>query len=58
MRRAGLDYGEYANINEHDSLQECFEALDQPPAVAISTRGKVPYHEHRYTDGEAILFGT
>ena len=57
LRRAGLDYGEYANINEHDTLQECLEKLRQPRVVAISTRGRVPYHEHRFAEGEAILFG-
>jgi tRNA (cytidine/uridine-2'-O-)-methyltransferase len=57
LRRAGLDYREYANINEYDTLQECLETLGQPDVVAISTRGKIPYHEHRYSDGEAILFG-
>jgi len=57
LRRAGLDYGEYANISEHDSLHECLEKLGQPRVAAVSTRGKVPYHEYCFAEGEAILFG-
>ena len=50
-------YGEYANISEHDSLHECLEKLGQPRVAAVSTRGKVPYHEYCFAEGEAILFG-
>ena len=31
LRRAGLDYHEFADIREHDNLQDCMSALGDPP---------------------------
>ena len=30
LRRAGLDYREFARVTTHGSLDECLEALSQP----------------------------
>ena len=57
LRRAGLDYREYAEVTEHDTLQVCLSHLDQPRLLAISTRGRTAYSEHNYAKGDAILFG-
>lgn len=57
LRRAGLDYREYAEVAEHDSLQLCLDQLGQPRLLAISTRGRTSYDEHNYAQGDAILFG-
>jgi tRNA (cytidine/uridine-2'-O-)-methyltransferase len=57
MRRAGLDYHEIANLAEHDSLAACVESLGPTRLVAVSTRGKTPYSEFRYAEGDAIVFG-
>jgi tRNA (cytidine/uridine-2'-O-)-methyltransferase len=57
VRRAGLDYHEYASLTEHDSLAACLASLDHPRLVAVSTRGKTLYTGFRFAEGDAILFG-
>ncbi len=57
LRRAGLDYREYAAVAEHESLQSCLEILNSPRVVAVSTRGQTRYDECRFARGDAILFG-
>jgi len=57
LRRAGLDYREFAAVREHESLDGFMRAL-QPHAVwALSTRGTRSYTEVRYRSGDALLFG-
>ena len=57
MRRAGLDYHEFANIKLYDSLAECLDKLHQPPCFAFSTKATSSYHEAHYTLPSALLFG-
>jgi len=57
LRRAGLDYREFAAVREHESLQAFREAL-QPSAIwALSTRGSRSYTAASYRPGDALLFG-
>jgi tRNA (cytidine/uridine-2'-O-)-methyltransferase len=57
LRRAGLDYHEYATLTEHDSLQNCLEALGGPRVAAVSTRGRTRYSDFDYREEDVILFG-
>jgi tRNA (cytidine/uridine-2'-O-)-methyltransferase len=57
LRRAGLDYHEFAELHEYESLDACLDALDQPRVAAISTRGQTAYTDFRFAPGDAILFG-
>jgi len=57
LRRAGLDYREFASVTTHPSLAECLEALNQPRVFALSTRGRIRHDEPRYRAGDALLFG-
>ena len=57
LRRAGLDYREFAEVRVHDSLDDCLNALDRPRTLAISTRGKTAYSEHRFRPGDTLLLG-
>ncbi|MEO7068672.1 MAG: tRNA (cytidine(34)-2'-O)-methyltransferase [Rhodanobacter sp.] len=57
LRRAGLDYHEYASVAIHDDLPECLAAIGNPRVLAFSTRGRVSYVDVRYQDGDALLFG-
>lgn len=57
LRRAGLDYHEYAQVAVHDDLDACLIALGRPRVFAYSTRGQVPHVDARYADGDALLFG-
>jgi tRNA (cytidine/uridine-2'-O-)-methyltransferase len=57
LRRAGLDYREFADIAVYASLAGCIEALQQPRLYALSTRGVARYADGRFEPGDAFLFG-
>lgn len=57
LRRAGLDYREFAAIRVHDDLDACTAALDGARLFAFSTRGRTRYTDVRYVAGDALMFG-
>jgi tRNA (cytidine/uridine-2'-O-)-methyltransferase len=57
LRRAGLDYREWATVSEHVSLDAFIEAIKPVRLWAVSTRGTRCYAEHHYRAGDAFLFG-
>lgn len=57
LRRAGLDYHEYARVAVHDDLDSCMEALNHPRVYAFSTRSRTLHADARFADGDALLFG-
>ncbi|MGB8635454.1 MAG: tRNA (uridine(34)/cytosine(34)/5-carboxymethylaminomethyluridine(34)-2'-O)-methyltransferase TrmL [Rhodanobacteraceae bacterium] len=57
MRRAGLDYHEYAHIAVHDSYDACLAALDSKRLFAFSKLASRHYTNVRYAEGDALLFG-
>ena len=58
LRRAGLDYHEWANVKEHANLDACLASLPDARVLALSTRGRRHYHEARYQPGDVLLFGS
>ncbi len=57
LKRAGLDYREFATVQTHASLEACLAALGQPRLFAMSTRNSTRYDEVSYRVGDALLFG-
>lgn len=57
LKRAGLDYREFASVRTHESLDTCLQALDAPRVFALSTRGKTRHDEPRYQAGDVFLLG-
>jgi len=57
LRRAGLDYAEFAAVSEYDSLDDFINAVAPAHLWAISTRGKGNYSQQDYKPGDAFLFG-
>lgn len=57
LRRAGLDYHEYARVAVHDDLTSCLGAIGMPRVFAFTTRGRVAHVDARFADGDALLFG-
>ena len=57
LRRAGLDYHEYARVQVHESLEAFIAAVNPARILACTTRGRMPYGEARYHAGDALLFG-
>ena len=58
LRRAGLDYHEYARVQVHDSLAAALEAIAPARLFALSTRGARRYDTARFAQGDAFLFGS
>ena len=63
LRRAGLDYHEYAPMQVHDDLDAALAAITNangtPARVfALSTRGKIRFDAPAYREGDAFLFGS
>ncbi|MCW8918184.1 MAG: tRNA (uridine(34)/cytosine(34)/5-carboxymethylaminomethyluridine(34)-2'-O)-methyltransferase TrmL [Gammaproteobacteria bacterium] len=57
LRRAGLDYHEFAQVRLYPTL-EAFMARQQPRQLyACTTRGRRNYSEVSYQEGDALLFG-
>lgn len=57
LRRAGLDYHEWAEVQTHASLDDCLAVLYHPRVFALSTRGRQRYSDVRFQAGDALLFG-
>ncbi len=57
LRRAGLDYREFADVRAHPSLLDCLETLKHPRVFAFSTRGRTRFDLPEFTPGDAFLFG-
>ena len=62
MRRAGLDYHEFASLQVHATLDAAIASIATrnaaPPRVfALSTRGSVRFDTPRYAPGDVFLFG-
>ncbi len=57
LRRAGLDYREFADIRVHQSLDDCLSALGNPRTFALSTRNSTRYDKPSFQPGDAFLFG-
>jgi tRNA (cytidine/uridine-2'-O-)-methyltransferase len=57
LKRAGLDYREFATITTHANLDDCLLSLGSPRVFALSTRGSTRYSDARFTPGDAFLMG-
>jgi tRNA (cytidine/uridine-2'-O-)-methyltransferase len=57
MRRAGLDYREYARLKLYPQLENFLEENRYPRLFGVTTRAAQLYHEVRYREGDALLFG-
>jgi len=57
LRRAGLDYHEFARVAVHEDLAACLAAIAPKRLFAVSTRGTARYDGIAYADGDALLFG-
>jgi tRNA (cytidine/uridine-2'-O-)-methyltransferase len=57
LRRAGLDYREWASVQVHASLDQCLAAAAPAKLYACSTRGTVLYAQSSFHPGDGLLFG-
>ena len=57
LRRAGLDYREWASVVEHETFDNFREQVKPGRIWAVSTRGSRCYSEVQYQPQDAFLFG-
>ncbi|MEX2470093.1 MAG: tRNA (uridine(34)/cytosine(34)/5-carboxymethylaminomethyluridine(34)-2'-O)-methyltransferase TrmL [Pseudohongiellaceae bacterium] len=57
MRRAGLDYHEYAGIYVHESWPEFREKTGKSRLFGITTKGGQRYSEVRFKADDYLVFG-
>src|SRR5215212_341047 len=60
MRRAGLDYHEYAQVRRHGDWRAFLGALAPDPTrlFALSTRGTRSVHDTAFRPGDWFVFGS
>lgn len=57
LKRAGLDYHDYANLQVHADWMVCQSALYGQRFFAMTTRASQPYTETQFEDGDVLVFG-
>ena len=57
LKRAGLDYREFAMVQEHDSLATFVATIQPNRLIACSTKGKICYADFAFQPNDALLFG-
>jgi len=57
LRRAGLDYHEFAQLQVHDCLDDALAGRDLARVFAFSTRARLRFDAVVYREGDALLFG-
>lgn len=57
LRRAGLDYHEWATVKQHRDLAAFLAEVRPPRLFALTTKGARPYHTVAYQPDDALLFG-
>lgn len=58
LRRAGLDYHEFATVRVHASVEHWLDACAPARVFAFTTRGSSSYHDVRFASGDSLLFGS
>ncbi|MCX2525321.1 tRNA (uridine(34)/cytosine(34)/5-carboxymethylaminomethyluridine(34)-2'-O)-methyltransferase TrmL [Larsenimonas rhizosphaerae] len=57
LRRAGLDYHEWARVSVHEDLEAFMAAVAPERVFAVTTRGRTSYTEAGFQPGDALMFG-
>lgn len=59
LRRAGLDYHEWAQVQVHDGLAQALEGIGADPSrcFAMTTKGAQPLGGQAFQPGDVFVFG-
>lgn len=57
VKRAGLDYWEFVDLEVHESLDEFMEKYKDANKYLATTKGGMVYSDAKFKDGDMILFG-
>ncbi len=57
LKRAGLDYHEYATLKVHENWEACKAALAGKRMFALTTKGSQRYTNVQFADEDVFVFG-
>ena len=57
LKRAGLDYHEYASLQLHENWADCKAALAGKRLFAITTKGSARHSNAQFKDEDVFVFG-
>jgi tRNA (cytidine/uridine-2'-O-)-methyltransferase len=58
MRRAGLDYREFASVEVYPDFDHFCQKNRQSRVFCVTTKGARPYNQVSFKEGDAIVFGS
>jgi tRNA (cytidine/uridine-2'-O-)-methyltransferase len=58
LKRAGLDYWEYAQIQRHRSVEKFFQERSSDQLLFFSKKGQESYIDAPYQEGSILVFGS
>lgn len=57
LKRAGLDYHEFAELKIHPNYPSFLTTVQPERVLALSTKGRSNYSDCQFQPGDALLFG-
>ena len=57
LRRAGLDYREYADVREWENLDTLLNDFNRERVFAITTKGSINHTQVEFEAGDILMFG-
>ena len=57
LRRAGLDYREFADIQQHADFDAFLATVEPPRWFGVSTGGATRHDQVAFAEGDALVFG-
>lgn len=57
LKRAGMDYAEFAQVRVHENWADCRAELDGRRLFAMTTKGSSRHDLRRFEPGDAFVFG-
>jgi tRNA (cytidine/uridine-2'-O-)-methyltransferase len=57
LRRAGLDYHEWAEVKQYEDFNAFIEACSFSRIFALTTKAKAYSHQVKFEDEDCLLFG-
>lgn len=57
LRRAGLDYREWATVEEHNNIEEFLKTHQNQRIFALTTKGQRNYTDAKFEKNDIFIFG-
>ncbi len=57
LRRAGMDYRDLVNVQEHDNFYAFLDGHSDRDIYALTTKGSTNYSKASFKQGDILLFG-